>query len=200
MDENASLPPAPVPPGLFGTRTPSTVAFLVAVLLFLLPFVEIKCNNMALASVSGLQLATGFKLKPAGGGMLNDLKSDGVEESATGRRGANAFAVAALLLGVLGTGLAFTSSRTTLYIALGAAAASAASLVALFVDLKRKSPGKIPTGSSGNSGGGMDDFGNSLGGSLGISIDFTPWFYVSVAAFIAAAYFCYRRIQAVKTA
>ena len=32
-------------PGVLGTKMPSTVAFAVAVLLFLMPFIDIKCNG-----------------------------------------------------------------------------------------------------------------------------------------------------------
>ena len=35
-------------PGMFGTGIPSTVAFAVGVLLFFLPFMEIKCGNSTL--------------------------------------------------------------------------------------------------------------------------------------------------------
>ena len=50
-------------PGIFGTKIPSSVAFGIGVLLFFMPFVDIKCNTMTLQTVSGVQLATGFEVK-----------------------------------------------------------------------------------------------------------------------------------------
>ena len=34
---------------------------------------------------------------------------------------------------------------------------------------------------------------------LNITVDFTPWFYIAVIAFLAAAFFCYKRMSASKT-
>ena len=59
--------PGPPAPGVFGTKIPSTVTFVVAVLLFLMPCIDIKCNNMSLQTDSGVELATGFKLKESNG-------------------------------------------------------------------------------------------------------------------------------------
>ena len=51
-------------PGMFGTRIPSSVAFAVGVLLFFLPFAEIKCSRTVLTQKSGLDIALGNKWKP----------------------------------------------------------------------------------------------------------------------------------------
>ena len=39
---------------------------------------------------------------------------------------------------------------------------------------------------------------NDLTDKMNISVDFTPWFYIAVIAFLAAAFFCYKRMSAVK--
>src|SRR6185436_10271425 len=77
--------PVSATPGMFGTKIPSSVAFVVAVLLFFMPFIDIKCNNMSLQQVSGFQLATGFKMKnnSSDNSFLNDVKSDKVDEGIT---------------------------------------------------------------------------------------------------------------------
>ena len=84
---NYAPPPPSVPPsrGMFGTKVPSSVAFAVAVLLFFMPFVDIKCNNMSLQQVSGFQLATGFKMKnnSSNNPFLDDVKSDKADETIT---------------------------------------------------------------------------------------------------------------------
>ena len=50
-------------PGIFATKIPSSVVLGIAILLFFLPFVDVKCNTMSLQTVSGFELATGFEIK-----------------------------------------------------------------------------------------------------------------------------------------
>ena len=50
-------------PGVFGTKIPSSSAFLLAIVLFLLPFAEIRCNGAAVANNTGLGIATGAEWK-----------------------------------------------------------------------------------------------------------------------------------------
>ena len=72
-DQAPDASPAPQP-GIFGTKIPSSVAFGIGVLLFFMPFVDIKCNSMTLQKVTGAQLATGFEIK--GPGSDNSLVGD----------------------------------------------------------------------------------------------------------------------------
>jgi hypothetical protein len=58
---------SPASPGLFGTGIPTSAAFLVGCLLFLMPFADIKCNGLSLKQVSGINLATGFEVKDPSG-------------------------------------------------------------------------------------------------------------------------------------
>jgi hypothetical protein len=77
--------------------------------------------------------------------------------------------------------------------------ASAGALIGLMLDIKKKI--KLDTGSSGgkkSEGGGLDDFGKELTEKMNISVDFTPWFYIAVLAFLAAAFFCYKRMSSMK--
>ena len=52
--------PAPIAPGrmaeFWGTKIPGTVAFGIAILLFFMPFIDIKCNSITLQKVSGVDL------------------------------------------------------------------------------------------------------------------------------------------------
>ena len=43
-----SYAPSPANRGMFGTSVPSSVAFVVAILMFLLPFSDIKCGGLSL--------------------------------------------------------------------------------------------------------------------------------------------------------
>jgi hypothetical protein len=51
--------------------------FGVAVLCFFLPFFNIKCNNTKIVTVSGVQMATGTRINPAGGGMFDRIGDTG---------------------------------------------------------------------------------------------------------------------------
>jgi hypothetical protein len=43
---------------------------------------------------------------------------------------------------------------------------------------------------------GLDKIGDSM---ANMTMAFTPWYYVAIAAFLAAAFFCYKRMSASKT-
>jgi hypothetical protein len=195
--------------GVFGTKIPSSVAFVAGVLLFFMPFVDIKCNNMSLQQVSGFQLATGFQMKnnSSGNSFLNDLKSPEADQqitkaaTKTDKKDPNLFAMVALGLGVLGLLLSFTNAKAGLGLAMVTGVLASASLIGLMIDIKKAAKIDTPNlggGSSGNDGFGLDKIGQQVSDKMNISVDFTPWFYVTVIAFIAAAFFCYKRMQTIK--
>ncbi len=200
--------PASAAPGIFGTKIPATVAFAVATLLFLMPFVDIKCNGTSLQTISGLQLATGFKMKnnSSGNSFLNDIKTDKVDEgitkatTKTDDKDPNLYAMIALGLGVLGLLLSFTNAKATIGGAMVTGIAAAGAMVGMMLDVKKKVKLDMPdSGGNGSEiGKGIDDFGKSMSDKMNITVDFTPWFYIAVIAFLAAAYFCYKRMSATK--
>jgi len=216
MDTNQpAAAPAPLPasPGLFGSKIPSSVAFVVAILLFFMPFIDIKCNNMSLQQVSGFQLATGFKMKNSSSdnSYLNDIKSDKVDNeitkatTKTDKKEPNLYAMIALGLGVLGLGLSFTNAKASLGAAMVTGVASAGALIGMMLDLKKKAKlempdvsDKTPDNDVGNTIDKIGDKMSDLTDKMNISIDFTPWFYIAVIAFLAAAFFCYKRMSAAK--
>lgn len=201
--------PASAAPGMFGTKIPSSVAFVVAVLLFFMPFIDIKCNNMSLQQVSGIQLATGFKMKnnSSDNSILNDLKSDKVDEGITkattksDNKEPNLYAMIALGLGILGLLLSFTNAKAAIGGAMVTGVASAGALIGMMLDIKKKVKLDMPD-MGGKSGGddtlGLDKFGKEMSDKVNITVDFTPWFYVAVIAFLAATFFCYKRMQSSK--
>ena len=202
--------PVSAAPGMFGTKIPSSVAFVVAVLLFFMPFIDIKCNNMSLQQVSGFQLATGFKMKnnSSDNSFLNDIKSDKVDEgitkatTKTDKKEPNLYAMIALGLGILGLLLSFTNAKAAIGGALVTGIASAGALIGMMLDIKKKIKLDMPDTGGGKSGGndtmGLDKIGNEMSDKINITVDFTPWFYISVIAFLAAAFFCYKRMQSSK--
>ena len=205
--------PSSSSPGLFGTKMPSSVAFIVAVLLFLMPFVDIKCNNMSLQQISGFQLATGFKMKnnSSGNSFLNDVKTDKVDETITktttntDKKDPNLYALIALGLGVLGLLLSFTNAKAAIGGAMVTGIASAGVMIGMMLDIKKKVKLDMPNLSDktqdNDVGNTMDKIGDKMSGltdKMNISVDFTPWFYISVIAFLAAAFFCYKRMSTPK--
>lgn len=187
-------------PGIFGTKIPSSIAFGVGVLLFFMPFLDIKCNTMVLQKVSGVQLATGFQIKSPGsdntlvGGFENMNDNDTKATTKGEKKEPNMLALAALVLGVIGLVFALLNAKTggTGGIITGILAAVA--LIATMIDVKSKVKAEMP--GLRNRPGGDDASGfDKLGDSIYIAVDFTAWFYIAVIAFLAAAFFCYKRMQ-----
>ena len=216
MDPNqttAPPPPAyfppPASPGVFGNRIPSTVAFAIGILLFFLPFIDIKCGGMSLAKASGFELATGFKIKNAGGNSLMDEWKTPATESGlpkttekTSKKDPNIFAMASLGLGVLGLLLSFANAKTGGGGGIVAGILSAGTLIYMMIDLKQtfnkemvnKIPDKVGEGADTLE---LDKLGSSLN-DMKPTLEFTPWFWVAVIAFLAAAIFSYMRMRNVK--
>ena len=73
---------------------------------------------------------------------------------------------------------------------------SAGALIGLMIDVKKQVKLEMPGKNNRNDGGDLLNGLNNIGDNMGVSVDFTSWFYVAVIAFLAAAFFCYRRISA----
>lgn len=225
MDSNQPTPTAtvttnyvtPTPPpassGMLGSKIPSTASFAVVVLLFLMPFIDIKCNNMSLQQVKGFELATGFQMKKNSGSnsYLDDIKTDKVDDEITkattntSKKDPNLFAMVALGLGVLGLILSLINSKAAAGGGILAGVAGAGALIGLMLDVKKKVKLDMPSmsGKTGDNdvGDTIDKIGDKMSevtDNMKITVDFTPWFYIAVLAFLVAAFFCYRRMSARK--
>ena len=179
-------PPVTSSPGLFGTKIPATAAFLVAVLLFLLPFAEIKCNNTTLANNTGIGIAMGSDWKEVTTKSLfgNDFGSNNTgNDQKMKNQEPNIFAIIALGLGIVGLLLAFLApkggGKLNLYIGILAAIA----LIGMLIDLKSKARSDNSIKSSD-----LD-----LNAGVSITVDGTPAFYFAIILFIAAGLFCWQR-------
>ena len=129
---------------------------------------------MSLQTVSGLQLATGFKMKnnSSDNSFLNDLKTDKVDETITktttktDKKDPNLYAMIAMGLGVLGLLLSFTNAKAAVGGAMVTSIASAGALIGLMLDIKKKIKLDIPdTGSkTGDTdiGKGLDKIGETI--------------------------------------
>lgn len=181
----------PAKPGVFGTRIPSAVTYAIAVLLFLMPFLDIRCNNMSLQTVNGIQLATGFQVKSPGkaNGLFDGLEklkdSEEKEPAATEtkekpeRKAPNPYAMASLALGVAGLLLSFLKFRSGMAGSVITGVLAAGALIGLLVDLKKE----IGSGSL------LKDK------PISVSIEFTQWFYITIVAFLAAAVCSWMRFR-----
>jgi hypothetical protein len=173
------------------SKLPSVITFAVGVLLFFLPFAEVKCNNATLLDNTGLGIVIGTEWRTSENSLLgNDMfRQDNTRETSkiqSKKQDPNVFAIAGFAFGVIGLLLSFSNARTGIKGATISGVLAAAALIGLFIDLKRKIKGSM---------GDMNDAGsqNDLTGNMQISIGFTPWFYISLLAFLLAAFLSYRR-------
>src|SRR4029078_10489699 len=133
--------PSTTSTGLLGTKIPSSIAFLLGILLFLLPFAEIRCNGAAVANNTGVGIATGTEWKEVvtksifGSGFQNNPSTN---ESKVQKQDPNVFAIAALALGVIGVLIAFLTPKGGGRFNLFVGALAAVSLIAMLIDLRSK--------------------------------------------------------------
>jgi len=188
----------PPPPGLLGTKIPSAVAFAVGILLFLLPFAEIKCGGTTLANKSGLDIALQSDWKVAGSSLFN--KNDLKQKETFPEKESNSqlFAVVALGLGILGLLLSFAETKAGGTGGVISGALSAAALIGLLVDMNRWFNNSIAKDAANKTNESRDNLGFDNMGNLDNmmpTLNFTPWFYVAVIAFLAAAFFSFKRMR-----
>lgn len=191
-------------PGIFGTKIPSSVAFVIGVLLFFMPFAEIKCSGTTFAHKSGLDIAMRKDWKAFSSGTMGKEGMGDMTSKANSQEKGNSwiYAIAALGLGVLGLLFSIANAKTGGRAALVAGILSAGALIGMMLDIKQEFNRQVANDMANKTQEGADTLGlNKLGNSLNDikpTLVFTSWFYVAVIAFLAAAFFCYKRMQAVK--
>lgn len=185
------------PPAIMKTKMPSTVAFAVGILLFFMPFSEIKCSGSTIMSKSGVSYALGSDWKSTGA-LGNKGMGELTSKTKNEKEGmAQPLAIAALALGILGLGLCFSNSKSAFSGGAVAGALAAGSLIGLMFEVKKwfnnglakDALDKVSEGGSGF--GSMSDVKPALA--------FSSWFYIAIIAFLAAAFFCYKRMSANKS-
>lgn len=161
-----------------------SISFLAGILLFFLPFVEIKCNATPLYEAKGIDLVTGFTVK--NNQHIREF-DDTTLDIKNERQQGNSFAIAAFAFGILGLILSLLNFKSQTALCMITGALAAFSLIGLLIDLKsdltkwNRSSIKNPDG--------------FLGGlaNIKVSVDFTAWFYISLVSFLAAAYLAYQK-------
>jgi hypothetical protein len=188
------------PPGMFGSKVPSSVAFLVGILVFLLPFTEIRCGGTKIMTKSGLDYALGNDWKTVAGGLgKGDLQDKAMDTGKEQKGNTQYFIIGALALGALGFLLSMGSAKTAAGgIVTGVLAAGA--LIGFMLDLKKNFANSlrdqaIDKAAKGADDAGLDGVSNTMG-DIKPTLAFSPWFYIAIVAFIVAAIFCYNRMRA----
>lgn len=175
----------------FKMRYTSTAAFAVGILLFFLPFAEIRCNDTVIASNSGIGMATGQEWKMHGFPQYGELtKTTGKEKQKDDRLSGglrdwpNILTLVALLAGVAGLVISVSASRLRSVITMSAGILAAVMLIAMMIQLNMeiKSPGKTSS----------DTEGFAQLGSMLVKVSYTPWCYLAIAVFGLAALFGYK--------
>lgn len=179
----------------FRRRHTVTFSFLAGVLLFFLPFAELRCMDYKIAKNSGWGIASGAQWKSSA---LNDIQnmqqmmeSVSKKQSAeikTGnqmKEGPNIFAIAALAAGIIGLVASLLPGKKRSLVTMSAGILGVLMLVALFFQLKWQLRSQLSSG-RGSSEKGMDIY-NKL-----ISLQFTVWFYLAAAAYALAAFFGFK--------
>ncbi|GAC1418565.1 MAG: hypothetical protein NVS1B13_10940 [Flavisolibacter sp.] len=161
-----------------------SAAYLVGILLFLLPFVEIKCNNTSFAQNSGLGLALGtdYKILESGKTSKNEnLDSSAIKAS---RNSGKMYGIAlfALVLGLLGLGVSLFRKRFgSLNIIVGSLAALM--LIVLMVQLKYDVDDRMKT----------HERDSLFSNEIRVTINFTTWYYLSIVCFLMAAFLSFKQ-------
>ena len=158
----------------------TSIPFVIGVLLFLAPFIDIRCNNVSLQQVNGISLATGFEIKTNSNSLLDRLGSDNsdITKNKNGKRDGNIYALVALILGTAGLIVSFLKMKERRILGVIAGVGAAAALIGLMIDIKSQLKVDLSART------------DSLDISFGI--EFTPWFYLAVLAFVIGAFLSFK--------
>ncbi len=166
-----------------------SIIYAVGILVFFLPFVEIKCNATPLYEVKGIELVTGFTVKENQGTNGFDDLAIRENENSNERQEGNGFAIAALAFGIIGLIISFLNFKSQPIASTLTGALAAFCLIGLMIQVKAD-VGKW--GSKGGSNTKPDIFGD-MSREIKITADFTPWFYLALISFAAAGFLSYRK-------
>jgi hypothetical protein len=173
-------------------RTPhlTTISFALGVLLFFLPFMEIKCNETTLVQMSGLNMVTGAEPK-VGSDFEQmskgfDTKNEGTKTATKSDKKGKVYimAIVALGLGVIGVAISFMNKDGYSPIKMIAGAVGAVALIILMFQVKGDANEQMTADKKGS---------DQMAGMMKLSVDFTFWFYLCVISYLASAFFSYKQ-------
>jgi hypothetical protein len=160
-----------------------SIPFIAGILLFLAPFIDIRCNDVSLQQVNGISLATGFEIKTNNNSLLDhlDSKDHDITFNKSGKRDGNIYAMIALILGVAGLIISFLQFKEKWLLGIIAGVGAAVALIGLMIDIKSQLKVDLSARS------------DSLNISFGVQ--FTPWFYLAILAFLIGAFLGYKGLN-----
>jgi hypothetical protein len=169
-------------------RYNTTIAFTAGLLLFLLPFAELKCGSVALAGNTGIGLVLGKPWKIAMVGDSQDLVKQLNESAKDGKKHTlkeepNIFAIAALVAGLAGLAFSLLSFKLRAASMVAAGALGVLMLVGLLVQFKLTLRSSLP-GKNSATGLNMEGL---------VKIEFTVWYYLCIVLFALAGLLGYRQ-------
>jgi len=164
---------------IFPAKKLVPVPFVLGVLLFLAPFIDIRCNDVSLQQVSGVGLATGFEIKTRDNSLLGKLDADNdILIRKSGKREGNFYALAAMILGLGGFVISLMKFKGKEIWTVIAGIGAAAALIGLMINIRSQLRLDLSLRN--------DDT------NISLVVQFTPWYYLAVIAFLVGAFLSYR--------
>ena len=157
----------------------SPLTFSLGILLFLLPFVDFKCNGMTITNATGLDLVAGRVNEKK----LKDFAAIGDQKarfSKSGETRPSPFAISAVVFAILGLACSVLIPKSYKLIAFTGVMASL-SLLSLLIFVQNRIDHYIKADES------------AIGPGIKLSADFTLWYYLSFFSFLIAAFFTWKR-------
>ena len=171
---------------LFQKKGTTSVSFLLALLLFFLPFVQVTCNDKPFVQNTGIGLAFGTDYKMVDDeSSVKSNKEDAPFNLDVKREKGKMYVMAlvALIAGATGLFVSLTDKpfRSVTSIVSGILAAICLLIVMLQIKSDIKTEGNFPATGSFQ--------------AVKVSVAFTLWFYLSVIFFLLAAFFGYQHYK-----
>ena len=168
----------------FQKKYTTPVAYLVGLLLFFLPFVQVKCNNVPFAENTGLGLAFGTDYKVTSQPDLLETGFKAPEVTSSTENGKLYIsALIALILGVGGLVISLSTIRLRFLIGMVSSLAVAFCLAILMIQIS----------SDVKTGAGEIDADEPITDAVKVTVEYTFWYYLSIASFIIASFFAYKQ-------
>lgn len=173
----------------FRKKYTSTAAFAVGILLFFLPFAELRCNDSVLASNTGIGLATGKEWKtyglPGYGDMLKGNENPAKDGKFTSIKDwPNILTLISLLAAVAGLIISLTNSKLRAVVSMSAGILAAVLLIGMMIQMNHE----LKDSMAGKKG--EPDYGAAI--SMFVKMNYTIWYYMAVVAFVFAAFFGFK--------
>ena len=171
----------------FRKKHTSTIAYLAGILLFFLPFVQVRCNDVPFAENTGVGLAFGTNYKVTD--QMKSLEGLGNKDASshTTREEGKLYgwALAAFLLGVTGLILSFRGQPSGAAIRMVTGLLAALCLIIVMIQIHHDVKAEMNS----------TDGEVRVAPAVKVTVDYTLWFYLTVCSFLAAAFFSYKHLQ-----